>query len=146
MNMRLIRLISTCAIGLLTITAARPMSRAGTSDDLLARTRAAYAALKTYADTGSIENEFGSAGAMVRERHTFQTAFRAPRQFLFDFVKAQRTDRFVVWSDENAFHTWWQATGVAQDYPRGSGTTAAEAAWTRGASSPRSLPGSTAPR
>jgi outer membrane lipoprotein-sorting protein len=98
--------------------ASRPVS---SSDDVLARSQAAYAALHSYSDTGSVDLEFGPSGAVVREHHTFKTFFRAPRHFLFDFVKAENADRFVVWADDDAFHTWWQATGVAETYAKGEG-------------------------
>jgi len=91
------------------------------SDDILARSQAAYAALKSYSDTGSVDYEFGPTNGVVREHHTFKTFFRAPRHFLFDFVKEDNADRFVIWSDDEAFHTWWQATGVAETYPKGQG-------------------------
>jgi outer membrane lipoprotein-sorting protein len=91
------------------------------SDDVLARSQAAYAALRSYSDTGSVDTEFGPPAGLVREHHTFKTLFRAPRHFLFDFAKEQNADRFVVWADDDAFHTWWQATGVAETYPKGSG-------------------------
>jgi len=94
------------------------------SDDVLAKTEAAYAALKSYSDTGSVDTEFGPKEGLAREHHTFKTFFRAPRHFFFDFVKAESSDRFVVWADDEAFHTWWQATGVAEIYPKGQGASA----------------------
>lgn len=95
--------------------------RLAASDDVLAKTQAAYAALKSYSDTGSVDTEFGPTGGLVKEHHTFKTFFRAPRHFLFDFVKADDSDRFVIWADDEAFHTWWRATGVAEIYPKGQG-------------------------
>lgn len=47
-----------------------------------------------------------------------------PRQFYFDFVKQGKTDRFVAWGDGQAFHSWWQATQVKEDYPQGRGANA----------------------
>lgn len=97
---------------------------AAAADDVLARSRAAYAALTTYADTGTVDVEFGNAPGGSRERHTFRTFYRAPRQLLFDFVKANNADRFVVWSDDAAFRTWWKATGSTSTYPKGQGLSA----------------------
>ncbi len=94
------------------------------ADDLLSRSRAAYAALTTYSDTGTVDAEFGNAPSPSRERHTFRTLFRAPRLLLFDFTKAANADRFVVWSDEETFHTWWKATGSVSSYPKGQGLSA----------------------
>jgi outer membrane lipoprotein-sorting protein len=92
--------------------------------DIFNRSQAAYAALHSYSDTGTVENEFGPPGGIVKERHTFKTFYRAPRRFLFDFVRQENADRFVVWADDTAFHSWWQATGVAETYPKGQGASA----------------------
>ena len=94
---------------------------AAPAPDILTKSQAAYAALRSYADTGTVDTEYGQPGAVVRERHTFRTLFHAPRHFLFDFVKEDKADRFVVWADDEAFHTWWQATAVADAYPKGQG-------------------------
>jgi outer membrane lipoprotein-sorting protein len=96
----------------------------GAEDDILARTRATYASLRSYADTGTVDIEFGPVGATLKERHTFSTAYRSPRHFYFDFTKHQKVDRFVVWSDEQTFHTWWQTTGVETTFPKGQGSAA----------------------
>src|SRR5690349_5203765 len=86
-------------------------------DDVLARSRAMYAALNSYADTGVVVNEFGPANAPSKEQHAFATYFRrAPRAFYFDFKKASG-DQFVIWGDPDAFHNWWKTTGVKEDYP-----------------------------
>jgi hypothetical protein len=104
---------------------ARPWTTApGAGDDVLARSRATYAALHSYADSGSLEYVYGPAGASIREEQAFRTYYRAPRSFYFDFIKAGHTDRFVVWSDADAFHTWWQTTGVEQTYGKGQGSAA----------------------
>ncbi len=82
--------------------------------DLLSRVRAVYADLRTYADTGTVTVEYGTASV---DRHTFATSFiRAPRAFLLD-VRKQAGDRYVVWGNPDAFATWWKATGQRFDYP-----------------------------
>jgi outer membrane lipoprotein-sorting protein len=91
------------------------------AEDILARSRAMYASLKSYADTGTVDAEYGSSS---RDRHTFKTWYRAPRLFLFDFTKQANAERLVVWSDDQAFHSWTQSTGVQYDYPKGQGSTA----------------------
>jgi len=84
------------------------------ADDIWQQSRAAYSALRTYADTGTVVYEFGASS---REQDTFVTAFgREPRRFYFDFRK-ESGDRYVIWGDPDAFHTWWKTTGVQQDYP-----------------------------
>jgi outer membrane lipoprotein-sorting protein len=94
------------------------------ADDVLARSRATYAALKSYSDSGRVDYEYGPAAAPLRERYTFTTLFRAPRHLLFDFTKGSPGGRFVVWGDGEVFHSWWAATGVEDTYPRGKGATA----------------------
>jgi outer membrane lipoprotein-sorting protein len=108
---------TAAALLLLAASSAHPAD----SDDPLQRTRAAYAALQTYADTGSVDLEFGPATGPLHEHHTFTTYYRAPRTFFFDFVKHGHIDRFVVWSDSDAFHSWWQQPGLTQTYPKGQG-------------------------
>jgi outer membrane lipoprotein-sorting protein len=104
--------------------AAVPTCARAAAGDVLSRTRAAYAALTTYADTGTVDAEFGTAPSMGRERHSFRTLYRAPRGLLFDFTKANNADRFVLWSDDEAFRTWWKATNATSNYPKGQGLSA----------------------
>jgi len=88
-------------------------------DDILERSRAKYAALSSYADTGVVLYEFGTSS---KERQTFTTYFsRAPRGFYFDFKK-ENGDRYVIWGDPQAFHNWWKTTGVRYDYPNPNNT------------------------
>lgn len=113
------------ALGALVLSpAVRGAATVRTADDILARSRAMYAALTSYADTGTIDEEYGPAASPIHARHTFRTYYRAPRRFFFEFIKENSADRYVVWSDDDAFHSWWQATGVAQDFPKGHGATA----------------------
>jgi Predicted periplasmic protein (DUF2092) len=87
--------------------------RVNAADDLWQRVRTTYGDLRSYADTGEIAIEYGVSST---DRHTFSTAFvRAPRHFLLDFRK-QGGDRYVIWADADAFHTWWKTTGQQSDY------------------------------
>jgi outer membrane lipoprotein-sorting protein len=95
----------------------------------LQRSRDVYASLRSYSDVGTVDYEFGPAASRVRERHRFTTYFRAPRHFYFDFVKQQNVDRFVVWSDDEAFHSFWQQPGLTETYPKGQGATAFVTGW-----------------
>jgi hypothetical protein len=89
------------------------------ADDILQRSRAMYTELRSYADTGVVLHEYGVSS---KDRHTFTTLFnRAPRAFLLDFRK-EGGDRYVVWGDPMAFHTWWKTTGVQSDYPNPNNT------------------------
>src|SRR5437588_6298747 len=102
------------AVALPMMLAAVLASPSTANDDIWARSRAMYASLDSYADSGVVLSEFGVSS---RERHTFTTSFsRAPRGFHFDFQKGNG-DRFVIWGDPQAFHTWWKTTNVKSDYP-----------------------------
>jgi outer membrane lipoprotein-sorting protein len=96
-------------------------------EDYVARSRAAYAALESYSDTAVVDTELQLAGGpLIRERHTFTTRFRKPRQYYFEFNEDRSAggDRFVVWSDNRAFKTWWGTTGIENTYPPGQGVSA----------------------
>jgi len=81
--------------------------------ELLDQTRAVYAALDSYSDTGVVVHEYGTSS---QDQHTFNTSFkRNPRGFLLDFHK-QGGDRYVIWGEPEAFHTWWKTTGQQYDY------------------------------
>ena len=97
----------------------RATATVSSAEDILDRSRAMYAGLNSYSDTGVVVNEFGTSS---KERHTFTTYFsRAPRGFYFDFHK-ENGDRYVIWGDPQAFHTWWKTTGVKDDYPNPNNT------------------------
>src|SRR5438128_768687 len=102
---------------LLLMLALFSVSPSAATDDVLARSQAMYAALNSYADTGLVLNELGPVSTAIKERHTFTTYFsRTPRGFYFEFRK-ESGDRYVIWGDPEAFHTWWKTTGVKDDYP-----------------------------
>lgn len=93
------------------------------SEDVLARSHAAYAALKSYADTGTVVQEYGTSSV---SRHTFRTYYRAPRQFYFEFTEGQADggSRTVIWCEGADFQSWGSETGVHSVYPRGQGASA----------------------
>ena len=68
--------------------------------------------------------EYGPAASPLHEHHTFTTFYRAPRRFHFDFKKDKGVDRYVVWSDDQAFHMWWQQPGLNETYEKGRGIAA----------------------
>jgi hypothetical protein len=85
-----------------------------TAEAILGHMREVYASLGSYSDQGSIVREYSATSS---DRHAFATLFtRKPRHFLLDFHK-QGGDRYVIWGDPDAFHTWWKATGQVSDYP-----------------------------
>jgi hypothetical protein len=109
-----LRVVIAASVALVIASGAPRLTAA---DDLLQRTRALYSGMRSYVDAGLVLHEYGPSHSPNRDRHTFSTAFRRdPRGFFFDFTK-QGGDRFVIWGDPNAFHTWWKTTGVVEDYP-----------------------------
>ncbi len=88
--------------------------QAQSADSILQKTRDTYAQVKSYADAGTVAVEYGASS---EDKHSFSTAFnRSPRRLLLDFHK-QGGDRYVIWADADAFHTWWKSTGQLMDYP-----------------------------
>jgi outer membrane lipoprotein-sorting protein len=120
--------VATTRLGLLSTTLLvgilSPAACAVAQQDYVARSLAAYSALESYSDTATVDTEFQLAGGpVIRERHTFATRFRKPRHYYLEFNEDQRAggDRFVVWSDDRAFKTWWATTGIEETYPPGQG-------------------------
>jgi outer membrane lipoprotein-sorting protein len=100
---------------------------AAAADDVLVRSRAAYAALRSYADTGTVTVETQVPGsALAVERHTFSTRYRSPRHFHLEFKKDPNAgaERLVIWCDGGDFQSWWSATGVHEVYGGGRGVNA----------------------
>ena len=84
-----------CSILLLTLLPAEFFSSLphAATEDLLEKSRAMYAALNSYSDTGIVTHDYGYTNSPAHD------------------------DRYVIWGDPQAFHTWWKATGVESDYP-----------------------------
>jgi outer membrane lipoprotein-sorting protein len=101
----------------LAFTAMSAAHAAPSAEDILKHMNDAYAGLKSYSDTGTVL--FETPG--IEDKHSFASRFQTPRSFYFDFKKAGNVDRYVIWSDAEAFHTWWMTTGVEDEYPKGSG-------------------------
>jgi hypothetical protein len=91
------------------------------------RVKAAYAALESYADRGTIVTEYRAAGAPATvERHRFVTRFQAPRNFYLEFDEDPKAgaEKLVVWSDGGPFNTWWSATRTVESHGQGRGSLA----------------------
>lgn len=102
---------------LLLATIAAVESQAQTAEQILQKTKDAYVAMMTYADSGSVLDEYGSAASTSKTHYSFTTNFRrAPRAFVLE-TRKEGGDRFVVWGDPDAFHTWWKTTGAQYDFP-----------------------------
>ena len=107
----------------------RPRPAVSMYFDYLDQSRAKYAAMKTYSDTGTVTVEYGTPGVSgppSADHYSFSTFYRAPRQFLFDFKADPATGdgRLVIWADGAEFNTWWSETKTHEVYPQGQGATA----------------------
>ena len=98
------------------------------AEEVLARTYAAYAALNSYADSGTVVDE--SKG--FRDRFTFRTLQpREPRNFLLDFryagadydngFKIAGGARTVIWMQAGHLQTWNSETQAHDVYPEDGG-------------------------
>lgn len=97
------------------------------TDDLLSPVTARYGGLASYGDSGTVEVRYQWPGTpMLTERHSFQTYFRAPRNFFFRFDEdpASGSDAMVIWCDGGPFQSWWKATGVHNVFDGGKGAVA----------------------
>ena len=59
-------------------------------DDILTRSRAMYASLKSYADAGTVVHEYGPTS---ESRHTFKTYYPRPATLLFRVRRGQGSRR-----------------------------------------------------
>jgi hypothetical protein len=120
------------ATGLLVAAAPAPHHTGGgpvfDAEDVLAKTRAAYAALKSYADSGTVLDEFLG----FTDRSTFRTLFiRNPRYLLIDHREVASEDangrrlpmnnRTVLWMENGELHTWSNTTEAHETYPADAG-------------------------
>lgn len=96
-------------------------------DNLIGPITAKYQSLASYADTGTVETRYQWPDTpMLVEHHTFETAFRAPRNFFFRFDAdpASGGDAYVIWCDGGPFQSWWKATGEHTVHDNGQGAVA----------------------
>jgi hypothetical protein len=97
-------------------------------DNLMMPVTASYQALKSYADSGTVETRYQWPGTptMLVEHHRFETAFRAPRHFFFRFDADPTNggDAYVVWCDGGPFQSWWKSTGQHMVHNNGQGAIA----------------------
>jgi hypothetical protein len=96
-------------------------------DNLIGPVTASYQALASYADKGTVETRYQWPDTpLLVEHHTFETAFRAPRNFFFRFDAdpASGGDAYVIWCDGGAFQSWWKATNTHTVHDNGQGAVA----------------------
>ena len=98
------------------------------ADEVLAKTRAAYAALTSYADSGTVLDE----ATGFTDRSTFRTFFtRDPRNLLIDFRavaseyktgnRVPLTNQIVLWLENGDLQTWSSKSQSHDTYPADGG-------------------------
>jgi outer membrane lipoprotein-sorting protein len=113
--------LAICGAAARSASAVSAAATGASAADILARSRATYAALTSYADSGEIRIEAGGPGGNPwEERHSFTTRYRAPRNFKFELTK-KIGERIVIWCDGGDFQSWWSTTGTHTVYPKGRG-------------------------
>jgi len=121
------------ALGMLVAATAAPdtgsTGRASfNAEDVLARTRAAYAALTSYADSGTVLDE----ATGFTNHSTFRTLFtRDPRQLLIDYHAIESRDvnglsiplnsQVVFWMENGDLQTWASRSQSHETYPADGG-------------------------
>jgi outer membrane lipoprotein-sorting protein len=98
------------------------------ADDVLAKARAAYAALTSYADSGTVLDEAGG----FTDRSTFRTLFiRNPRYLLIEYRavaseyksghRLPLDSHIVLWMENGELQTWVSKTQAHETYPADGG-------------------------
>ena len=98
------------------------------ADEVIAKMRAAYAAVTSYADSGTVLEE--TAG--FTDRHTFRTLFsRAPRSMLIEFRsiaseyksgnRLPLDHHVALWLEKDDLHTWSSKYQSHETYPANDG-------------------------
>ena len=91
------------------------------STETLEASRKAYAALRSYADSGTVVVENASKGVdPTTTRYTFRTHYRRPVHFYFEFNKeaVPGAVHYAAWGDTRAFHMWSAGLDI-ETYPPG---------------------------
>ena len=98
------------------------------AEDVLAKTRAAYAALTSYADSGTVLDE----ATGFTNRSTFRTLFtRDPRQLLIEYHAVESVNKngyriplnshLVLWLENGDLQTWSSKSQAHETYPADGG-------------------------
>jgi hypothetical protein len=110
------------------LLAAAPTPPDFDAEDVLARMRAAYPALDSYADSGTVLDEAPG----FTDRYSFRTLYiREPRYLLIDhnFVaseykngfRLESKDRSVLWMEKGELQTWFSESDAHELYPSDGG-------------------------
>ena len=121
------------ALGMLLASASAPDSgttrrAAVDAEDVLAKTRAAYAALTSYADSGTVLDEVTG----FTDRSTFRTLFlRDPRYLLIEYravaseyksgYRLPLNSHIVLWMENGELQTWHSRTQAHETYSADGG-------------------------
>ena len=121
------------AVAVLVATASAPDTGAARrpafdAEDVLGKTRAVYAALTSYADSGTVLDE----ATGFTDRSTFRTLFtRDPRQLLIEYRAVESVNKngyrlplsnhLVLWMENGDLQTWSSKSQAHETYPADGG-------------------------
>jgi outer membrane lipoprotein-sorting protein len=94
-----------------------PAAAVAAAADVMAQSFAAYAALGSYADSGTVTDEYGNAEHPTDDTNHFHTMIRRPGRYFFEFLKHDNLDRGVIWAGPDGLHVWYRSSGTVTDYP-----------------------------
>lgn len=93
--------------------------------DIIAKSMAAYAALTSYADVGTVQQD---AGGFVADSK-FKTFYRKPRDFFYEYTQVANVYKdgyrvplkghLVYWMRNGNLETWHEASKTHESYPAG---------------------------
>lgn len=121
-------LIPIAVVVLAGTSGAGPHPAPYSANDVLTKMRAAYEALASYADSGTVLDE--SSG--FTDRSTFRTFFtREPNNLFIEFrgggaeyktgSRVPSNEHIVLWMESGELQTWSGATQAHETYPRAAG-------------------------
>ena len=120
-------LVASAWLAPTSLVPSRAAERELTAEDILARSRAVYASLKSYADSGTVADEVKG----YTDHAKFKTYFRRPGYFFFEFkgVGSKYSNGFfvpsaahhVVWMSAGELETWHAQLRDHRTFPRAAG-------------------------
>ena len=101
-----------------------PSAAVAAAADVMAQSLAAYAALKSYADSGTVTDEYGAPDHPTDDTNHFHTFMARPGRYFLEFLKHDDLDRGVIWANPDGLHVWYRSSVSVTDYPPANETSA----------------------
>jgi outer membrane lipoprotein-sorting protein len=102
-----------------------PSAAVAAAADVMTQSLAAYAALKSYADSGTVTDEYGAPDHPTDDVNHFHTFMARPGRYFLEFLKHDNLDRGVIWArPDSGLHVWYRSSASVTDYSPSNETTA----------------------